>query len=265
MQHRLDSYFMADGYPHPFLDFITKGIKGWHAKDNNRSTYKSTSEALHQYPEEETMLGPKDMLSNFICIYDNKTYQKGKIIQKVKWGMVYTGQISASEKAKPPPPKKNLLHCYRRAYLQFLTIIISLLLQNNDLCIFYIFFFHFHNLALILVAVVPSSYSLILQGTQKVETVWQIQCTYFIGSQTSRATNIGLKDSGLSAGCDLKKFSQLLYTVNMEIGVARAVDCGTEYTLSLKIHLIFLLLMLDMLSLPWFSWIHGCPSRNFIS
>lgn len=47
------------------------------------------------------------MLSNFICIYDNKTYQKGKIIQKVKWGMVYTGQISASEKAKPPPPKKT--------------------------------------------------------------------------------------------------------------------------------------------------------------
>lgn len=50
-----------------------------------------------------------------------------------------TGQISASEKAKPGSKKeqKKLLHCYGSAYLQFLTIIISLLSQNNDLCMLF--------------------------------------------------------------------------------------------------------------------------------
>lgn len=71
-----------------------------------------------------------------------------------------TGQISASEKAKPgsKKEKKKLLHCYGSAYLQFLTIIISLLSQNNDLCML----FFFLNLCMFYI-LVPHSYSFYIE------------------------------------------------------------------------------------------------------
>lgn len=40
-------------------------------------------------------------------MYDNQKCQKGKIIQKVKWDMEDTGQISASKKAKQGSKKKK--------------------------------------------------------------------------------------------------------------------------------------------------------------
>lgn len=50
------------------------------------------NQSVHQYPEEETMLASKDILCNFTCIDDNKTYQKEKkFIQKIKWGMEHNG------------------------------------------------------------------------------------------------------------------------------------------------------------------------------
>lgn len=45
-----------------------------------------------------------------------------------------TGQVSVSHSAKPGSKKE--IHCQWRAYLQFLTIIFSLALQNNDSCMF---------------------------------------------------------------------------------------------------------------------------------